>query len=135
VVHWASAATASSFWVAEKPLSSAILQAQPLPENWEGRVTLQALRALTSTYSTVDPVATGMGGIVPAQEASAEIQKLLRSQFTVEPSAAVRVGAPKLSPTDDQERARNESIAQFEERIKKLEAELAGLREALQKLK
>ena len=135
VVHWASAATASSFWVNEKPLSSAILQAQPLPENWEGRVTLQALRALTSTYSTVDPVAAGMGGIVPAHKASAEIEKLLRSQFTVEPSAAVRVGASKLSPTDDQERARNESIAQFEERIKKLEAELAGLREALQKLK
>jgi hypothetical protein len=104
-MHWATAATASSTWVGDAKGTSAI-------EHW-----------LTPTLLKGNVYFHDVSGLIALDPARAASGTLLAP----DPSDRQVTVAELLAQPD--------RVAQFEERVKKLEAELAGLREALQKLK
>jgi beta-lactamase regulating signal transducer with metallopeptidase domain len=134
VMHWATAATASSTWV-DPPTAATAFPNAPLSDvEWlDSKVSITEIRG-----SAIDPVEAGLGGIMP-NPVSATIPfeniKGLSSSLATEPHA---VGWEVLTARQLDSEARpgdSDRLTLFEERIKKLEADLAGLREALQQLK
>jgi hypothetical protein len=124
VIHWATGATASSAWVDPTTASTAPSGALGEVLFLDTNVSIEEIGR-----STVDPVKAGLGGIIPAEHAA-----ILLVEGDVIP-IAVELSTVAKQPANAANAGNADRVAQFEERIKSLEAELKGLREALQQFK
>jgi beta-lactamase regulating signal transducer with metallopeptidase domain len=138
-MHWATAATASSTWV-DPATAATTLPGAPLSdaELLDAKVSITELRG-----SAIDPVKLALGGIIRAESVPilpgnvkySENIKYLSRWLVADPKSAGQELI--VAPKHDNEARNGDSdrVTLFEERIKKLEADLAALRETLQQLK
>lgn len=130
-IHWATAATASSTWVDQS--TAATLSIVPQSDvQWLGsRININDLRGLT--VGRVGAL-SGKGAWEPSA-----IRLKNNENGSVPPVADANVAAWELlglaQQRGNEAGGASDRVTLFEERIKKLEADLAGLRQALQQLK
>jgi hypothetical protein len=133
-IHWATAATASSTWVDPSAASTTFL-GEPLSEaqSFDSKARMINLRA-----GAIDPVSAALGGVL-SREASTALLKNIQGVSSVADTDPRIAGYELLFADQTRGNATRggaaDHVALFEERIKKLESDLAGLREALKQLK
>lgn len=129
-IHWATAATASSTWVPPNAETSATPDLKPGSESMLSRVLISGLQKTGAELAIETP-----DGFIDL-DISAGIAEGLKQIGQATPNdAAQKLFLEIQQNTNDQRNGHAERVMRFEQRIKNLEAELAGLRESLQQLK
>jgi beta-lactamase regulating signal transducer with metallopeptidase domain len=127
-MHWAASATASSTWVDPATAARALPDAPLSDAEWlDSKVSITELRG-----SEIDPVKARPGGILRAES----VPILPAKSIVVDAKGAGYELFGVVPKRGNEPRSRDsDRVTLFEERIKKLEADLTALRETLQQLK